>query len=329
MTASPDGTDGGVDSVLDARGLVVRFKTRRGTVEAVGGIDLTIAPTEVLGLVGESGCGKSTTGRAIAQLVRPTEGSVRLDGVELAGLRGTELRRARARMPIVFQDPRGSMNPRRRVVDVVAEPLRVRGVPVAERRAAAEVMLEEVGIDLGAVRRYPHEFSGGQAQRVAIARALVSSPRVVICDEPVSALDVSIQAQIVNLLVRLREQRGLAMLFISHDLSVVQLLSDRVAVMYLGKICEIGPARAVFERSAHHYTHTLVSSVPVADPRLRRPQTRMVRGEMPSPLNPPSGCRFRTRCPAATSICANENPQFSVVGDDHVVACHHPRGSGA
>lgn len=316
----------GGTTLLEVSDLVVRFPTRRGTVEAVSGVDLSVGASEILGLVGESGCGKSTTGRAIAQLVRPTSGTVRLDGVPLAGLSGAELRRTRSRMPMVFQDPRASMNPRRRVRDVVAEPLRVKGVAAAERRAIAETLLADVGVDPRSADRRPHEFSGGQAQRIAIARALAAAPRLLICDEPVSALDVSVQAQIVNLLSDLRDERGVSMLFISHDLSVVRLLCDRVAVMYLGRICEIGSAAAVFTRPGHHYSRALAAGVPVADPAARGRPRVVLSGDIPSPLAPPSGCRFRTRCPAATEICAEHTPPLVPLADDpnRLVACHHP-----
>lgn len=312
------------DDLLVVEDLHVRFRTRRGTVDAVSGIDLRLAHGEVLGLVGESGCGKSTAGRAIAQLQRPTSGEVHLDGRPLSGMRGAELRSVRSTMPIVFQDPRASMNPRRRVRDVVAEPLRIRGVATDERRRIAGTLLDRVGIDPRTADRRPHEFSGGQAQRIAIARALAAEPSLMICDEPVSALDVSVQAQIVNLLADLRTERGVSMIFISHDLSVVRLLSDRVAVMYLGRICEVGAAEDVLARPMHHYTAALASGVPSVNPSARTRERIVLRGDIPSPLDPPSGCRFRTRCPAAVQRCAEHTPPLTEVAPGRSVACHFP-----
>ncbi len=310
--------------------LVVEFPVSGGqVVHAVSGISLDVCEGETLGLVGESGSGKSTTGRAIMQLPPPTSGSVVLDGVELTGLSGEEMRRRRPGLQIILQDSISSLNPRRKVFHLVARGLRIwKSVPAGEVRAKVDEVLESVGLDPDTVRdRRPHQFSGGQCQRICIARSLIVEPKVLICDEPVSALDVSVQAQILNLLEAMKQRYGLTLVFISHDLGVVKNVSDRVAVMYLGKLCEVGGTEAVYGRAAHHYTNLLIESIP--DPsRVGRQvseeeETRAV--ELPSPITPPSGCRFRTRCPAATERCALEEPILTQIGDDHFVACHHPR----
>jgi peptide/nickel transport system ATP-binding protein len=315
------------DALLRVEDLVVEFPVGRSglTVHAVSGLSLDVLPGETLGLVGESGCGKSTTGRAIMQLPRPTSGSIRFDDRELTDLRGGDMRVLRTNIQMIFQDPVSSLNPRRKVKDIVVEPLNVWKIgTAAEREAKVRLMLEEVGIDPdSAADRRPHQFSGGQCQRISIARALVLEPRLVICDEPVSALDVSVQAQVLNLLERLKQRHGLTLIFIAHDLAVVKNVSDRVGVMYLGKLCEIAPADALYARPAHPYTEILLQSIPVPDPAVR-PDARRVVGEIPSPVFPPSGCRFRTRCPRARDRCALEEPTVRAVDAGHFVACHYP-----
>jgi peptide/nickel transport system ATP-binding protein len=315
------------DALLAVDGLTVEFPAGRGfSVKAVSGISLDVVEGETLGLVGESGCGKSTTGRAIMQLPQPTGGSVRFEGVDLTTLRGEELRRTRTKLQMIFQDPISSLNPRRRVKDIIAEPLRVWGVGnEAERRARVEEVLEAVGLDPSiAGDKRPHQFSGGQCQRISIARSLVLDPKLVICDEPVSALDVSVQAQILNLLEDMKARYGLTLVFIAHDLAVVKNISDRVAVMYLGKICEVGPPDQLYATPAHPYTDALLRSIPVPDPSVPPTREGLLSGDLPSPLDPPSGCRFRTRCPRAQERCALEEPQVRAVGDGQFVACHFP-----
>jgi peptide/nickel transport system ATP-binding protein len=295
------------------------------TVQAVSDVSFDLRRGETLGLVGESGCGKSTLGRAIIQLPRPNSGSVRFDDEELTTLSGQPLRSARTRIQMVFQDPVSSLNPRRTARDIVTEPLRMwkRGTP-GERAAKVDALLEEVGIDPArAAEARPHQFSGGQCQRISIARALVLDPTLLICDEPVSALDVSVQAQVLNLLEDLKVFHDLTMLFIAHDLAVVRNVSDRVAVMYLGRLCEIGAADTVYEGPAHPYTRLLLDSIPTPDPWVV-PRDPPVTGEPPSPLAPPSGCRFRTRCGHADERCAHEVPVMRAIGEDRFVACHHP-----
>ncbi|MCB9764902.1 MAG: ATP-binding cassette domain-containing protein [Alphaproteobacteria bacterium] len=326
--------------LLEVRDLVVHFPVYRrgllrrqiGTVKAVDGVSLDIHRGEVLGLVGESGCGKSTTGRAILRLIEPTAGTVRFDGQDLAALSAADLRRFRRRMQIIFQDPYASLNPRMTVGDIVAEPIRTHGLADTDDAARARVaeLLETCGLDPDFVRRYPHEFSGGQRQRIGIARALASEPELIVCDEPISALDVSIQAQILNLLRRLCRERGLAYLFIAHDLSAVRYISDRVAVMYLGRIAELGPAETICARPAHPYTKALISAVPVPDPIVEQKRKRVVlQGEVPSPMTPPSGCAFHPRCPAAQAErCDSERPSLRSLAPDHSAACHYADYSG-
>jgi len=309
------------EPLLSVRGLVKRHRTSAGTIHAVDGVDLDLAPGEVLGLVGESGCGKSTLGRTLIGLEAADAGSIRFGGIELVGLGRAALRPHRRHMQMVFQDPFGSLNPRSTIGTILEDPLRVHGVGTrAERRRTVQALLERVGLRADDVDRYPHQFSGGQRQRISIARAIALKPRLVICDEAVSALDVSVQAQIVNLLRSLRQEYGLAYLFISHDLAVVGYLSDRIAVMYLGRIVEIGPKTALLERPRHFYTRALFSALPGASGR-RAERQRLI-GEPPSPLDPPAGCRFHPRCPAATERCRTEVPVMRAFGPGHEAACH-------
>jgi peptide/nickel transport system ATP-binding protein len=330
----------GRSPVLTVEHLTVDFRTPRGeTVSAVADVSFDVLRGETLGLVGESGCGKSTTGQAIAQFVAPTSGHVRLGDVDLATLDEAALRQMRPEFQMIFQDPLASLNPRRKVRDIVAEPLKIwRPQERATWRATTDDVLDSVGLDPAQVgNRYPRQFSGGQSQRISIARALVLGPRLLVCDEPVSALDVSVQAQIINLLDSMRSKLDLAMIFIAHDLSVVKNVSDRLAVMYLGKLCEIGDADAIYGAPAHPYTQALLASVPRPD---RRP-VAMLDGEVPSSTDPPSGCRFRTRCPRADQLCAEVEPQMRPIHahdpaangasdePDHFVACHHPTIDGA
>ncbi len=314
------------DIVLSVQNLVVEFPAGRGRrVYAVSGVDFDLATGETLGIVGESGCGKSTTGRAIMQMPKPTSGRVEFEGRDLVGLSAADLRSARTRIQMIFQDPISSLNPRRKVWDSVADPLRIwkRGSE-ADIAALVDRVLESVGIDPTRARESrPHEFSGGQCQRISIARALVLDPSVLICDEPVSALDVSVQAQVLNLLEDLKAEFGLTMVFIAHDLAVVKNVSDRVAVMYLGRICEIADSDDLYARPAHPYTRVLLDSIPVPDPTVT-PQPVDLAGELPSPMSPPSGCRFNTRCPSADDVCRQEVPEMQPIGDGHYVACHHP-----
>jgi len=313
--------------LLRIEDLVVEFPVGRTglKVHAVSGISLDVLRGETLGLVGESGCGKSTTGRAIMQLPRPTSGSIQFEGKELTAMTGDAMREARTRMQMIFQDPISSLNPRRKVRQIVMEPLNIwkRGTD-AERSQKVDGILEEVGIDpMRAAESQPHQFSGGQCQRISIARSLVLDPSLIICDEPVSALDVSVQAQVLNLLEDLKAEYGLTLIFIAHDLAVVKNISDRVAVMYLGKICEVAPSDVLYESPAHHYTSVLLNSIPVPDPEVAVTKTS-IEGEPPSPVLPPPGCRFNTRCPAVQDVCRSEEPQLRAVGDGHFVACHFP-----
>lgn len=318
----------GEGAVLRVEDLTVEFPVGGGKkVHAVSGISLDLMPGETLGLVGESGCGKSTTGRAILQLPRPTSGSVKLGDVDLTSLNDADMREQRTDIQMIFQDPISSLNPRRRIKDVVAEPLRVWGPKDKdEQYKIVRETLEAVGLDADLVGdRRPHEFSGGQCQRISIARALVLNPKVIICDEPVSALDVSVQAQILNLLEDLKAKYGITLIFIAHDLAVVKNVSDRVAVMYLGKMCEVATSDALYSTPAHPYTKLLLGSVPVADPNQAPNTGTELSGDLPSPTAPPSGCRFRTRCPFATERCAQEEPELAEVAPGHFVACHHPQ----
>jgi oligopeptide transport system ATP-binding protein len=306
------------------------LQTVRGHVRAVDDISFEIRRGETLGLVGESGCGKTTTGRAIIRLRDVTAGRVRFDGEDLSGMSRGDLRRMRRRMQIIFQDPYGSLNPRMTVGSIIAEPIETHNLARgAAKDARVKELLRLVGLNPNYTNRYPHEFSGGQRQRIGVARSLAVEPEFIVCDEPISALDVSIQAQVLNLLIELREQFGLTYLFIAHDLSVVRHISDRVGVMYLGKLVEIGPPSAIYETPAHPYSRALLSAVPIPDPKAERRRKRVIlTGDVPSPANPPSGCRFHTRCWLYERLgrpenCREVEPELRVVGNDHRAACHY------
>jgi peptide/nickel transport system ATP-binding protein len=315
------------DILLRVDDLVVEFPVGRTglVVNAVSGISLDVRRGETLGLVGESGCGKSTTGRAIMQLPRPTSGTVQFEGRELTTLSGGDMREARTRMQMIFQDPISSLNPRRKVRDIVMEPLTIwkRGSR-DDRSELVDRTLEEVGIDpQRAAESQAHQFSGGQCQRISIARSLMLDPSLIICDEPVSALDVSVQAQVLNLLEDLKQRHGLTLIFIAHDLAVVKNISDRVAVMYLGKLCEVAPSDDLYRAPMHPYTNVLLASIPMPDPEADRSAVPVV-GEPPSPVLPPPGCRFHPRCPRATEVCTTTEPELRELRAAHFVACHHP-----
>ena len=311
--------------LLKVRDLNVTFGARHHAVSAVAGVSFDVYAGETLGVVGESGCGKSTTGKALMRIVEPSSGSIELEGVEITAQSGKSLRNIRTHMQMIFQDPISSLNPRRRIKDIVAEPLDCwKKVEGAERDALVSDLLNKVGIDPAVYgNRYARQFSGGQCQRISIARSLAMRPKLLICDEMVSALDVSVQAQILNLLEDLKAEYGLTLLFIAHDLAVVKNVSDRVAVMYLGKICEIGPADSLYDAPAHPYTKFLLGAALEAD--VDSPMhAQVLEGEPPSPMNPPSGCRFRTRCPNAVERCASEEPLPQDVAPGHQVSCHFP-----
>ncbi|MEG3585903.1 MAG: oligopeptide/dipeptide ABC transporter ATP-binding protein [Actinomycetota bacterium] len=313
--------------LLSVQNLVVEFPVSRNTkVHAVTDLSFDIAEGETLGIVGESGCGKSTTARAVIQLPKPASGSVEFNGVDITNLKGEDLRNVRPDIQMIFQDPISSLNPRRSVFDIVSEGVNIwnkSNDDLTEDRVVE--IIKAVGLDVEeALTKRPHEYSGGQCQRISIARALILDPRIIICDEPVSALDVSVQARILNMLEDMKGRYGLTLLFISHDLSVVKNVSDRVAVMYLGKLCEIGDGDLLYEEPAHPYTRLLLAAIP--DPNNKHSGNQdILEGELPSPINPPSGCRFRTRCPRATEKCAVEEPKIRQINDqDHWVACHFP-----
>ncbi|MFC6285240.1 ABC transporter ATP-binding protein [Nocardioides sp. GCM10027113] len=319
------------NTLVRVRDLKVHFPIRDGlllnrqvgAVKAVDGVDLDIAEGSTLGLVGESGCGKSTLGRALLRLTPITSGTVEFDGVDVASLKGEELRRRRQDMQMVFQDPLASLNPRQSVETILTEPLRAHGIPYDKRTRVRE-LLDQVGLPAAAARKYPHEFSGGQRQRIGIARALALEPRFIIADEPVSALDVSIQAQVLNLLEELQTELGLTYLVIAHDLAVVRHVSDEVAVMYLGGVVEQAPSDVLYDDPQHPYTKALMSAVPVPDPVVETTRERiLLQGDLPSPSNPPTGCRFHTRCPyRQPTRCDTERPELRVVSSGHRVACH-------
>jgi oligopeptide/dipeptide ABC transporter ATP-binding protein len=318
-------------ALIEATGVTKHFPVKTGgllhrhtiPIRAVESVDLTIPQGETLGLVGESGCGKSTLGRLLIRLIPATSGRILFDGTDIMSLDATALRHARRAMQIIFQDPYGALNPRMTVQDIIAEPLAIQGASSAARHAQVGEMLDRVGLPERARDRFPHEFSGGQRQRIGIARALITRPRFVVCDEPVSALDVSVQAQIVNLLVDLRQELGLTYLFIAHDLAVVKHISSRIAVMYLGKIVELADAETLHSAPRHPYTKALIASVPAMHPsRRRRGERPRLAGDIPSALHPPSGCRFHTRCPLALDVCQMNEPRTTEPVPGHFVACH-------
>ena len=327
------------DTILDVRGLKMHFPVTSGIlfqravayIKAVDGVDFTVRRGETLGMVGESGCGKTTTGRCILRLYRPTDGQIWFNGVEIAQAKTSQMRAMRRQMQIIFQDPYSSLNPRMTAGNIIGEPLAVHGLVNNKREYRERVaeLLNNVGLNPYMADRFPHEFSGGQRQRIGVARALSVDPDFIVCDEPVSALDVSIQAQIINLLEDLQERYDLTYLFIAHDLSVVRHISDRVAVMYLGKIVEVADRNAIYENPQHPYTRALLSAVPIPDPVLDAQRERIIlSGEVPSPLNPPSGCVFHPRCPIATDDCSRIAPEAREVMPDHIAACINVPGYG-
>jgi oligopeptide transport system ATP-binding protein len=333
--AARDGADPTAESgLLEVRDLVKHFPIKTGVifdhevgrVRAVDGVTLNVQEGETLGLVGESGSGKSTLGRTLLQLIPPTSGSVRFEGQEIVGRRGRAMQSVRREMQMIFQDPYASLNPRQRVGQIVGTPLRIHGLASGDglKRQVNE-LLERVGLGPEHYNRFPHEFSGGQRQRIGIARALALRPKLIIADEPVSALDVSIQAQIINLLEDLQNEFKLTYLFVAHDLGVIRHVSDRIAVMYLGKIVEVGPADEVYSNPIHPYTLSLLSALPIPDPKANARREQIVlEGDIPSPANPPAACRFHTRCPYATEICSQDEPKLVDWGNGHWAACHHP-----
>jgi oligopeptide transport system ATP-binding protein len=327
------------ETLLDVQNLVMHFpltqgiiiQRKVGAVQAVDDVSFSVKRGETLGLVGESGCGKSTTGRAILQLYKPTAGNVVFQGKDLTKLDGGEMRKMRRHLQMIFQDPYASLNPRMTVGSIIAEPMQIHNlVSRDQRNRRVQELLETVGLNPYFANRYPHEFSGGQRQRIGVARALAANPAFIVADEPVSALDVSIQAQIINLLEDLQQQFNLTYLFIAHDLSVVRHISDRIAVMYLGKIVEIADRDALYDDPLHPYTKALLSAVPIPDPVVERRRERIIlTGDVPSPINPPSGCHFHTRCPYAMPVCKEIEPLFADQGAGHFVACHLYPGSGS
>jgi len=318
------------EALLSVRGLKKHFPIRGGIlareidrVHAVDGVSIDVAPGETVGLVGESGCGKSTTGRCIMRLIEPSAGEIWFQGRDVTRMQGEALRAMRRDMQIIFQDPFASLNPRHTVGGIIGEALTIHGLAKNRRDMEDKVaqLLETVGLRADHMRRFPHEFSGGQRQRIGIARALAVEPKLIVCDEPVSALDVSIQAQVINLLEDLQEQFGLAYLFIAHDLSVVEHISDRVAVMYLGRVVEVATAEELYENPLHPYTEALLSAVPIPDPKIKRHRI-VLQGDVPNPIRPPTGCHFHTRCPIAQAVCSQESPVLKNAGGRHQVSCH-------
>lgn len=310
--------------LLKAEHLKKYFKSPHGTVKAVDDVSLEIYEGETLALVGESGCGKSTLGRVILNLITPTSGTVIFDGTDITALHGKTLRNMRAQMQLVFQDPFSSLDPRFTVGQIIAEPLQNMGLSKQDQQKRVLELMDRVSLQPEHYNRYPHQFSGGQRQRIGIARALAPNPRLIVCDEPVSALDVSIQAQILNLLKKLQKQSNLTYLFISHDLAVVRYISDRVCVMFLGQICELCSTVEAYEKPLHPYTRMLIDSAPEPDPDFHREDRMLLQGELPSPVNPPAGCRFCTRCPFATDVCRTVHPELKEYTPGHFCACHHP-----
>lgn len=304
---------------FDIRGGV--FGKRIGEVKAVDDVSFSVNPGEILGIVGESGCGKSTTGKSILRLIEPTDGEVKFEGQDITKLNAESMRKLRRDMQIIFQDPYASLNPRHTVEKIISEPLLIHGMNKQERKARVRELLEVVGLSSYHASRYPHQFSGGQRQRIGIARALANNPKLIICDEPVSALDVSVQSQILNLMEGLRDQFNLTYIFIAHDLSVVKHISDRVGVMYLGRLVELTDKDSLYDDPKHPYTKALLSAVPLPDPDIEKERI-ILEGDVPSPSNPPTGCAFHTRCPMAMDICQNIRPKFEQVEVNHFVACH-------
>lgn len=313
-----------MEPLLKVEHLAKYFKSNAGQVKAVDDVSFELYPGETLALVGESGCGKSTLGRLAIRLLEPTGGKIFMDGVELSGLKGSALRKMRSQMQMVFQDPFSSLDPHFTVGEIIAEPLRSAGIGKEEQQKRVLSLMERVGLQQEHYYRYPHQFSGGQRQRIGIARALATSPKLIVCDEPVSALDVSIQAQILNLLRKLQKESHLTFLFISHDLAVVRYISDRICVMFLGQLCEICPTQDAYEHPLHPYTRMLIDSAPDPDPDVSREDRMLLQGELPSPVNPPAGCRFCTRCPYATEECRVTRPEMKDYGNGRFCACHHP-----
>jgi peptide/nickel transport system ATP-binding protein len=332
--SQPAPRQGGAEPLVQVRGLVKHFPLTRGVliqrkvgaVQAVDGVSLDVRRGETLGIVGETGCGKSTTARLIMRLLDPTAGEIRFDGQDITNLKGSRLKAIRREMQMIFQDPYSSLNPRKTIGATIGQPFAIHGLlqGKGERKRAVQELMETVGLNPEHYNRYPHEFSGGQRQRIGVARALALKPKLLIADEPVSALDVSIQAQVLNLLREMQRELGLTLVFIAHDLSVVRHMSDRVAVMYLGRIVEIGSGDALYDFPRHPYTGALLSAVPVADPSLRADDRQLLSGDVPSPAYPPTACRFHTRCPKAQELCSQEDPPLQDKGTGTEAACHFP-----